>query len=182
MDRLEQFITENRESFDDAIPSLKAWAAIDRRINQKQARRIQMWKNLRIAAAVLVLLVAGGVAGNFLAHSNSSAGATAILEESAPEYFEMEQYFQQEIDRKVAQLASYEPNSPVIGDLKQIDQAMRELKKELATAPKGQEQEIIENLIQNYQMKIAILERVLERIKHNSNQENLKTKDDEISI
>ena len=87
-------------------------------------------RNPDIAAAVLLLLVCGGVIGNYLS-PNSSNNAVAILQEQAPEYFEMEQYFQQEIDKRVGQLVSYEPNSPVIADLQQIDQAMQELKKEL---------------------------------------------------
>jgi len=182
MDNLEKFIGEHRDSFDDAIPSLKVWAAIDRATNKREARRVQLWKSMKVAAAVVVLLLSGGIAGSYLSQSNSSASAMAILNEAAPEYFEMEEYFQKEINQRVGQLVSYEPNSPVIKDLEQIDQAMEDLKKELAHAPKGQEAAIIENLIQNYQMKIAILERVLERIHYNSNQENLKTKDDEISI
>ena len=182
MDNLEKFIFENRESFDDAIPSLKVWASIDRAANKREARRIKLWKQMRVAAAVVALLIAGGVAGSYITQSSQANDAVAILQESSPEYFEMEQFFQQQIDDRVGQLTAYNPNDPVLEDLQQIDTAMKELKEELINAPKGNEEEIIENLIQNYQMKIAILERVLERIEFNSNTQKSKTEDDEIII
>lgn len=182
MDNLEKFIHQNRESFDDHIPSLKVWATIDRQANKKEARRIQLWKNLRVAAAVAVLLIAGGVAGSYLTQTNQNNSATAILQETAPEYFEMEQFFQGQINERVTQLVSYDPDAQVLQDLEQIDQAMKELKTELSTAPKGQEKEIVEGLIQNYQLKIAILERVLNKMETTVPTKTIKKEDDEISI
>jgi phosphoglycerate-specific signal transduction histidine kinase len=182
MDNLENFITQNRDAFDDSIPSLKVWAAIDRTANKKHARRIRLWKQLQIAAAITVLLVSGGIVGSYLTQSGQGNSAMAILQQAAPEYFEMEQYFKTQIDDRINQLVSYSPNDQVLQDLDQIDQAMLELKAELQDAPKGKEDEIIENLIQNYQMKVAILEKVLERMQLNSHTKNNKTEDDEISI
>ncbi|GAB5551718.1 MAG: hypothetical protein Sapg2KO_13090 [Saprospiraceae bacterium] len=182
MDNLENFINQNRDAFDDAIPSLKVWAAVDRAANKKEARRIKLWKQLQIAATVAILLVAGGIGGSFLTQAGQSNNAMAILQETAPEYFEMERYFKTQIDERINQLVSYSPDDQVLKDLDQIDQAMLELKEELQDAPKGKEDEIIENLIQNYQMKVAILERVLERMQVNRPTKNNKTEDDEISI
>lgn len=182
MDNLEKFIQQNRESFDDQIPSLKVWAAVDRAANKKEARRLQLWKNLRIAAAVTVLLIAGGLAGSYITQVNQGNSATAILQETAPEYFEMEQFFQGQINEKVNQLVSYDPDAQVLDDLDQIDQAMQELKQELSTSPKGQEKEIVESLIQNYQLKIAILERVLSKMETTMPTKTIKKEDDEISI
>ena len=180
MDNLEKFITQNRDAFDDSIPSLKVWAAIDRAANKKEARRVKLWKQLQIAATVAVLLVSGGIVGSYLTQSGQANNAMAILQETAPEFFEMERYFQTQIDERVNQLVSYSPDDQVLKDLDQIDQAMLELKEELQDAPKGKEDEIIENLIQNYQMKVAILERVLERMQLNRHTKNKKTKDKEI--
>ncbi|HKK74051.1 MAG TPA: hypothetical protein VJ953_03175 [Saprospiraceae bacterium] len=182
MDGLEKFINDNRSAFDNEVPSLKVWAAIDRAANQKEARRLRLWKNLRVAAAVAVLLIAGGVAGSYLTQANQGNSATAILQETAPEYFEMEAYFQNQINNRVNQLVRYDPDAQVLQDLDQIDQAMLELKEEIRTAPEGQEQEIVENLIQNYQMKIAILERVLEKMESTVPTKTNKKDQDEISI
>ncbi len=41
---------------------------------------------------------------------------------------------------------------------------MEELRLELEVAPRGAEEQIVTNLIRSYQIKVKILERVLERI------------------
>ena len=46
----------------------------------------------------------------------------------------------------------------------QIDELLEELKTELDNAVKGSEEQIINAMINNYQTKLAILERVLQRI------------------
>ena len=179
-DSLEKFIIENRESFDDAQPSLKVWSGIDKRLNERKARRITLWKGLRVAAAVIALLFIGGVAGHYLG-STANSEPVANLEEMAPEYAEMARYYEQEIDQRIQRLASYQQGETVLEDFEQMDQAMEELKRDLMNAPKGQEEQIIESLILTYQTKVQILERVLERIQTND-PKSLNPENDEISI
>ncbi len=175
-DQLEKFILDNREAFDDAVPSLDVWAAIDCEVHPGPKVRWKVWKTLRIAAAVAVLLVIGAVGGRYLSQPLSQNIAD-IIQDVNPEFLEAEQFYQGQIQQKVAQLTGFDGKEDVLADLKQLDQVQKELKKELQNAPKGKEQEIVETLIQNYQIKIAILERVLERV----NQENnVNLEDDEI--
>lgn len=181
-DRFEEYILNNREAFDDAIPSLKVWAGIDRKMSERGARRIPLWQGLRVAAAVVVLLFTGAVVGRFLAE-RPNAEPIAALETIAPEYVETARYYQDQIDRKEQQLAGFQQSEAVLEDVKQIDQTMQELREELLRAPKGQEEQIIQNLIKTYQTKVNILERVLERIQPNNNsQQPLKPADNEVSI
>lgn len=181
-DRLEEFILENRESFDDAIPSLKVWAGIDRNISARSARRISLWRGLRIAAAVIVLLLTGAVVGRYISESPSNE-PIAALENIAPEFAETARYYEDQIDQKEKQLASFQQGDAVLEDIKQIDQTMQELREELLHAPKGQEEQIIQNLIKTYQTKVNILERVLERIQPNNNsQQPSKPAENEVSI
>lgn len=162
-DSLEKFILDNRAAFDDATPGLKVWADIDRRLAEPQVRKLTWRHRLQMVAAVLLLLFAGGLAGSYLTQQQQNQ-ATAILEQVAPEYFETERFYQQKIDQQLQQLTSYQTDQSVFTDLDQVDQVMEELKAELEKAPKGREQEIIDNLILNYQTKAAILERVLKRM------------------
>ncbi len=179
-DNLEKFILKNREGFDQEVPGLKVWAGIDREISRRRAPRVIFWRVVRMAAAVVLLLFSGALIGTYLTQSAEST-AIATLQEVSPEYMEMQQFYEQQIDRQIRQLASYQQGEMVLDDIAQIDKAMDELKQELQSAPRGQEQHIVENLIRTYQTKVQILERVLERIQHN-NQETLKSADDEISI
>lgn len=181
LDNLEQFINNNRADFDDAVPSLKAWAEIDKVISSQKSKVITLRKVLAIAASVLILLVAGASLGAFISNG-SNDDLAAQLSEIAPDFVEAEQYYQQKIDRKYQQLASYSHDQTIEEDLSQLDELMNELKAELIVAPKGKEEEIVESLIESYQTKISILERVLDRIQLTHPQQNSKTKDNEISI
>ncbi len=179
-DNLEKFILANRASFDREVPSLKVWSAIDKELDGKKARRFHIWRSLRIAASVAILLSVGAVIGNYL--GQAPAGNPALtLEEIAPEFVEMASYFEGQVDDRVQQLASYDQQDNVLADLDQLDVYMNELKEELLNAPQGKEQEIVENLIRGYQTKIEILERVLERLQ-STNQVPINTSHDEISL
>ena len=96
----------------------------------------------------------------------------------------MVRYYESEIDRRIQQVASYRHGASVLQDIEQLDTAMEELRRELRSAPAGKEDEIVENLIRSYQTKIAILERVLERIETTSdeNEPLIKPASNEISI
>jgi len=166
IDNLERFVIDNRDEFDSDIPSLKVWAEVDRQLHQPKRKPFRWRGLLQMAAAVLFLLLAGGVAGSFLTQDTGSE-ASAILQEVNPEFFEMEEYYQVQINQRVQTLASYDPSSTVLSDLQAIDKAMQELREDLEQAPRGKEQEIVENMIRTYQAKLAILEIVLQRMEQN---------------
>lgn len=132
---------------------------------------------MRIAAAVLVLMVFSGLVGSYITQVQLS-NAPESLAQVSPEYAELEQYYQQQIQDKYQQLVSYEQEEVVKPDLQQLDSIMEELREELVNAPQGSEEQIIENLIQSYQTKIDILSRVLERIQ-TSNPKAIKKDDNE---
>ena len=181
-DNLEKFINENRSEFDDRKPPKDIWSAIDQHLDQKSkkpARVIPICRYARAAAAAVILISAGVFIGRNMDNQTSD---TVAFEEVFPEYFEAEQYFQKEVNTKVAQLANYDHDASINDDLMQLDKNYEELKNELSEAPKDQQEQIINAMITNYRTKLSILERVLERIQ-STNQENLKTtNDDSINI
>ncbi|MEL7020986.1 MAG: hypothetical protein AAGK47_05220, partial [Bacteroidota bacterium] len=148
---------------------------------KQQTKTVWMWRSLRVAAAVLVLLVTGGIVGSYVTQQYNN-NAVAALQEIAPEYLEMERYFQKEVSQKMKRLASYQKEKVVLSDLEQLDIIMEELKSELLRTPKGNEEQILNNLISSYQTKIAILERVLERVESAQLPANNKTSNNELSI
>jgi hypothetical protein len=181
-DELENFVLDKREAFDDAIPSLKVWADIDRALNKPSVSQpLTFQRFFKVAAAVAAILVVGGFGGNLLTRWQQ-ADPVAIIEKINPEYPELEQYYRQQISTKVQQLARYEPNGTFMSDMKKMDQVMAELKEELRVAPKGQEEEIIATMIQTYQTKVAILERVLEQMRTSKPQPKKTTSNEEVSL
>ena len=181
-DVIENFVLDNREAFDDAIPSLKVWADIDRKLNKRSSSSpLTVQRFFKLAAAVAAILVVGGIGGSMLTRWQQ-ADPVAIIEQVNPEYPELEQYYRQQISTKVQQLARFEPNGSFMADMKKMDQVMAELKEELCVAPKGQEEEIIATMIQTYQTKVAILERVLEQMRTSKPQPKKTTSNEEVSL
>lgn len=179
-DSFENFVRSNREEFDRAVPSLKVWAQIDQQMAKRKSKRIVMYRVVGIAASIVLLLGMGTAIGGYLAN-NQDTNAMNSIANISPEYSEIEQYYSEQIQDKYQQLTSLQPDEAVFNDLEQVDVLMEELKKELGDAPKGKEEQIVEALIQSYQTKIEILERVLERIQ-STNQETIKTEKNETII
>lgn len=182
MDKLEKFIRDNREAFDQETPDLRIWSAIDQQINQKEARVFHLHRLLRVAAAVVTLLLAGGFAGAYLMQSNEILPPAGIAQSKLPaEFREVEGFYQDQYQEKVHQLAGYQVDPTFEEDLQTFESVISELKAELANAPAGNEERIIGAIIQNYQTKIEILQRILERVE-NTNPQNSKSKRNETSI
>ncbi len=177
-DKLEKFIIERRDAFDDKEPPKMAWGKIQQELQKdnKTPRRISLWKFTRIAAAIVLLVGLGVVIGR-----QSSSSEIASVEESYPEFIEAKSYYEFEVNEKLAQLARYSHDSSLDEDMSQLDSFMEELKMELEEAPKGSEEKIINAMITNYQTKLDILEKVLDSAK-SANQVNENTKDDEVNI
>lgn len=179
MDNLEKFIRENRHDFDTEVPSLNVWANLDQHLDsQRPSGRVVWMKRLRVAAAVLALLVAGGAAGAYLTNQGKAVDSLADV---SPEHAEMERYFSTQVEEKMAKLATYKQDGVVKADIQELDQAYEQLRKELENAPAGAEEKIIQAMIETYQTKINILEQVLEKVE-NVNPTNINTAEDEISL
>ncbi len=169
-DNLEQFIIHNRKELDTAIPSLNVWAELDKKLPvQMEAKRISIQRFLSMAAAIVLLLGFGAGIGFYLSPSNHEGLA---LKDISPKYAETEQYYKKQVSENLAKLASYQATSPDIQkDLQELDAWMKELQKELSIVPKNKEETVINEIIDLYKTKIAILEKVLESIQ-SSNQKN----------
>ncbi len=174
MDNLEQFIRDNREEFDTAVPSLKIWAELDKQLPQPQekteAKRISIRRFLSIAAAVTLLIGFGVGIGFSLSPSPDQSAVT--LSDLSPEYAEVEQYYATQVNSQLARLASYKATTPEMqADLAELDQWMQDLQKELSIVPKSKEEAVVNDIIDLYKTKVAILGKLLESIQ-SSNQKN----------
>ena len=168
-DRFENFIKQNRDQFDQKIPSLKVWADIEKRLDPPKAKRISLSRIVGIAASVIILLGVGAFLGQ---QFMSTSPDTPTLAEISPEYGQMENNLQKRINQKRAQLASYNYDDSVNEDLQDLDETLEELRAELKNVPKGSEEQIVQAMIKNYETKIKILEIVLEKIDSNNSKIN----------
>ena len=159
-ENVEQFVRENRYDFDSETPNLKVWANIERSLpTQKEGAKTLTFNWLRRAAAAIALLIMGVGIGLFINNKNSND-----LTGLAPEFREAEAFYNQKMASQMTKLVGYNPDPSVLSDLKKVDEVRNELKKELELTPDTNQEEIIRRLIQNYQTKLGILERVLNNI------------------
>lgn len=183
-EQVEDFINANREGFDDLEPSLNVWANIDAALTEKREktplvatpRWYSSWA-AQAAAAVALLLLGVGL-GNRLTKSQALDGKSPIVvqateggvkaEDVTKELRNAEEFYNQKVKVKLSQLASFNPDPEVVEDLKQIDEVQAELHRELEHAPSSSREEIIEQLMENYKIKLDILERVLNQLQQHS--------------
>lgn len=160
-EKVEKYIRENRYDFDSEIPNLKVWANIESSLPaQKEGAKVLTFNWLRRAAAAIALLIMGVGIGLFINNKSDNRATVGTL----PEFKEAEEFYNLKMESQMTKLVSYNPDPSVLSDLKKVDEVRNELKKELEQTPDTNQEEIIRRLIQNYQTKLGILERVLNNI------------------
>ncbi len=175
-DRLENFVRENRTDFDHKSPPADLWAKVEAGLPAKQ-RKLFPWKAFSIAAGLLVLL---GLVGTWSYNQGMQQGTINSMAEISSELGEIEKHYQSEIKNKMAQLASFNKEDEVKSDIKEMEEFLNELKTDLKDTPKNEREVVIQAMIANYQSRVDLLERVLDRLQFNST--NKLSKDETKSI
>jgi hypothetical protein len=172
MDNLERFVRENREKLDRYEPSARVWGKItDRRdfINRNLFVRLS-------AAAAITLMIGTAIV------LYSSANRKNKLTYISNEVKEMELFYNNMASSLYMQAKPMLTGQPEIEkeletDLARIDNICNEIKKDLKDNVANQE--VIEALIQNYTIKIHILEDMLRILNENDNN-TVKRKSNEL--
>jgi hypothetical protein len=172
MDTLEDYIRKNRKELDRYTPSPGIWKGIKREILKE---RSPMNKWLSIAAMIVVILgtavlfynLGNRGIGNNLRESNNS-GLTTVN----PQLKETEIYYTNLINSLYREATPLLTGNPEIEkelktDISQIDSICREIKNDLKDNVANQE--VVEALIQNYRIKIRLLEDMLAILKEDKN-------------
>lgn len=189
-DDFEKFVRKNRADFDFKEPNIDLWGNIEEQLNRKEQQkksplsaivadkstgiRRKILRYASVAAVGLLLLTVGGVIGSQWSGGNYTAQPVAeiSLGEVSDEYAELEHYYSQQVNMNIEKLKKYDFDDNILEDVAELDAAFQELKRELGNAQMMSDEEIIHAMIENYQMKISILERVLERIPNKEKKEN----------
>ena len=176
MDRFEDYIRNHKDEFDTANPDPGLWNAIEDRLPepQRSSRVVVLWKYAAAAAVALLLIMTGVVVG-------TQVGGQPDTEFAAQydEFRQAEQYYRIQLDEKINALNQYAPNSNVESDLKELEDLYSELSDELEDGLHPNQNDIIQALILNYQTRIDMLERVLERVKEGQDQSKFASDEDE---
>jgi hypothetical protein len=177
-DKLEKYILDHRVQFDDQEPDPGLWEKIDTR--KTPVIRIN-WKSIAWkAAAVVVIFVASYYFHDYMAYRNQSSrgflsNKSEINSPVMRELIEAEAYYTSQIDMRkeeVFRLTASDPGvrSEINNEMVDLDRVFSELKEDLKD--NADNEEVIEAMIQNYRLKLDILEEMLARLKQSNESQN----------
>jgi hypothetical protein len=170
-DRFEKFIREKREEFDFREPDPLLWKKIESGI---RPRRVISWGTVLSRAAVVLFLFAASYLvhdlidnqGHILAGKRSQE--KPVKEIMIPELQEAELYYSGLISEKLEEAKPILTSCPGVReelntDMSELDSLCSALKADLKDNVANQE--VIEAIIENYRLRIAILEELLAELK-----------------
>ncbi|MEM6298730.1 MAG: hypothetical protein AAF740_08600 [Bacteroidota bacterium] len=164
MDKLKQFIEDHYEP----EPLEKApdftWEGISERLDELEGKKKKgfilnskiLLKPWAAAAAVLLLLVAG--IGLWLPSDTGANFATQY-----PELAETEQFYQQVLQEKETQIQERAGNEVYQEEIDLLEEEYRALRESLNEHTNNEE--IIRSMIENYRLRVDLLEGLLEQLK-----------------
>ena len=182
-DRLEKFILENRNDFDDQVPSPDSWNKIKENI--RPIRNINWTARLVRVAAAIVIFVSSYIFIDYTFNKNNGKEGYADQTESEvyeniPVLVEAQVYYSGQIrsmETEVYRIAG--ENSPIREEInaefEDLDKVFVELKADLKDDAANEE--VIEAMIQNYRIKLQILEEILYQLK-NAEEQNIEDHED----
>lgn len=170
-DRLEEFVRSHKEEFDIFEPNDNLWEGIEKKMDKGKKIRLSYYL-VRAAGIAAIFLITLTAYNYFFTDNNRTA--------EIPEIKEAEMYYTGLIDSKLDEvkplLADYpEIQTEINADLTELDSVYNDLKEDLKDNVSNQE--VIEAMLENYRMRVDILQEMLEYLESkNSDNTTNKTK------
>ncbi len=188
-DRLEEFIKNHRDEFDQDSPPPMVWMNIEKSLdNEKKKGAVvremstsTVIKIMQIAAMFVVVMGVGLLIGLQINNGNTNALASPQLQE----FVEAEKHYSSEIDKmwQVVNASNLDDKQTIQEDLNALDAVYNELKNELLSNPKADTDYVVNAMINNYRAKIDILETVLMEYKmEKTNNQQITLDNEKIDI
>jgi hypothetical protein len=169
-DNLKKYIDQQRESFDLENQDLDGlWLNISSRVQEKNKTNFFQSKVLwRTAAAILVFV---GLSWLIIIRPiNQNNTSISSIYSYSTELAEAEGYYTSIIDAKMHQINNYKDkiDPQIFEDIKALDNAMSELERDLKDNIDNEE--VINAMIQNYRIKLEILEKIQSQLEEVENE------------
>ena len=174
MDNLEDFIKNNKEGFEQKAPK-NLWDNIESKLEEKPpVKKKTNWLFYGSVAAGIALLITVGIQfgkqkNNTVADTNQPVQqiqekeTQIALADISEEYAELELHYITEISEKEEALLALNPDEELMEEIKMLDDDYKMLSKELGSG--GDDKIIVEAMIENYRLKIELMDVVIEELK-----------------
>ena len=169
-DKLKIYADKHREDFDQYSLNLDdAWQVIEKELSRHEKKTIHLpWRSIvKMTAVILVLMMVGiGYYVNGL-RSNMDENGIALRNISV-ELADTEAFYTSKIEEKLALInASAEIVEPEVhAQLEILDDEYTSLRNDLKD--NANSEEVINAMIENYRLKLRLLEKILEEIQKNN--------------
>ncbi|HEY3403718.1 MAG TPA: hypothetical protein VGK59_10050 [Ohtaekwangia sp.] len=156
-DKLEDFIHQNRESFDDQQPSDRVWKNIEGSVNFSKSG---IWNSVTLWRAAAVIFMA--LSAYLLIPKGSSSVPTEDI--ALKEFNDVESFYVEQISAKVELIDEFQRNEGLNGftqDFQQLEAMYMVLKEEMRTSPS---QKVKDALVLNLLVRIDLLNQQLHKL------------------
>jgi hypothetical protein len=186
-DKLERFIIDHRDEFDDREPNPAIWQKIEKR----QPKKVELnWTKVLVrAAAIVVIFVSSYIFIDYMA--NQEGRLVTSAETAEPEgtgmyqdLMEAEYYYSSQIEYSKEEFYRLAGNNAALREeinieLSELDRIYRELKEDLKD--NADNEEVVVAMIQNYRLKLEILEEILSQLK-SANENNKDYENESVNM
>jgi CHASE3 domain sensor protein len=175
MDNLEKFIRNNRNDLDRYDPSPEIW---DRIRKDTGNRRIRLWKWSAAAAVAVIVIGIGFIFYSRVQDNRQQVGSNNTYQQQLGE---TEFFYNSMINSLYEEAKPMLTRNPDIekelkADMDHIDSMCSEIKNDLKDNVANEE--VVEALIQNYKIKILLLEDMLSKMKENEKEPEKRNPDE----
>lgn len=162
-DQLEQFVMNNKDSFNDVEPSDNVWKGINKKVNRRTGFLQVAWKVAAVLFMVstIYLLVDRGSSERYIAPQLSD------------EFKQAEDYYTQLINMRVQEIQeklTLEQREEFLLEIDQLDVLYEELKDTYEN--NAVSDRVVDAMINNLQLRLKILNRQLEILENFKDQNN----------
>lgn len=164
-DQLEQFIMNNKDSFNDVDPSDKVWKGINKKLRKDNGFLQVAWK----VAAVLFMV------STLYLLIDKNLQDSQVSPQFSEEFRQAEDYYTQLISQKKLQIQeelTLEEQGQLLEEIDQLDVLYVDLKKTYQT--QASSDLVLDAMVSNLQLRLQILSKQLDIL------ENIKDQNDEI--
>jgi hypothetical protein len=168
-DRLEKYVIEHRDEFDMLEPNDALWQGIEKKMKKEKNYTLRFYTS-RVAAVAAIFIISFMVQKFFFNQNN--------IYKEIPELAEAESYYSGIINAKLEEVKPMLNEFPDIQqeldyDLSELDSVYKGLREDLKDNVANQE--VIEAMIENYRIRIDLLEEMmhfLDRQDEDNNEHN----------
>ena len=165
---MKKWVNAQRDEFEiyDFEPA-ENWDQLSSRIAKESKKRRPVKRWLSIAAAVVVLLMAGAL---IYPSVRPVGDPSESIFSGDSELAEARNYYTSEINVRLVAARKLVDDPSVFRDLDELDKAFAELKNDLKD--NADNEEVIIAMMENYQLKLKILDRILSHLKEKEVKKN----------